>query len=66
MQINYDELQNGHICNIDSNWSGYGSAITLCVEDTERRLWVMNSEYVSQVNFCPVCGYKATKSINGS
>lgn len=27
-------------------------------------LWVTNDEYSSQVNFCPVCGYKAPKQID--
>ena len=37
----------------------YGTAFNVCIEDKRGRLWVHNGEYGSQVNFCPVCGYKA-------
>lgn len=42
---------------------GYGAAVESCVEDTEGRLWCDNSEYGTQVNFCPFCGYKAPQQV---
>lgn len=41
----------------------YGPAIETCFEDDMYRLFVENGEYSSQVNFCPVCGYKAKVEI---
>ena len=62
--LHYCELLNGKN-------GGYGSAVDYCYEpegikqfeaqDKQLRgeLWVSNSEYESQVNFCPVCGQEA-------
>lgn len=36
-----------------------GEAIGLCYEHENGELWVGNSEYESQVSFCPYCGFKA-------
>jgi hypothetical protein len=37
----------------------HGPAFTECIELASGELWITNDEYDSQVNFCPVCGYKA-------
>ncbi len=37
----------------------YGEAIAYCYEYDDGLLIVENDEYVSQVNYCPYCGYKA-------
>jgi len=42
---------------------GYGEAIE-CVEEREDgTLWASNSEYGTQVNFCPVCGWEAGRKV---
>lgn len=48
-----------HYCTANLPYSAYGVALDSCYEDTEARLWVSNGEYMSQVNFCPFCGYEA-------
>lgn len=35
-----------------------GPAINYCREYDDGKLFAGNSEYESQVNFCPICGYK--------
>lgn len=52
-----------HYCNIPCRSHWYGPAIDHCFEDLERRLFVSNGEYGSQVNFCPMCGYKSNNMI---
>lgn len=42
---------------------GYGPAVDDCAEDADGTLHVGNGEYGSQVNYCPVCGYRATVQI---
>lgn len=42
---------------------GYGNAVEYCSESESGTLWVSNGEYSSQVNFCPVCGYKAKVAV---
>jgi Zn ribbon nucleic-acid-binding protein len=37
----------------------YGECIIYCAETDKLELWVSNSEYSSQVAYCPYCGYKA-------
>lgn len=39
-----------------------GEAIGHCFEDNDR-LFVDNSEYTSQVNYCPYCGYEAKEKV---
>jgi len=49
-----------HHCELaHAPWKEYGAAIAFCAEDEDGTLWVGNYEYCSQVDFCPVCGYKA-------
>lgn len=43
--------------------SGYGAAIEECEETEQGELWAGNSEYGTQVNFCPFCGYKARRQV---
>ena len=52
-------LPGKHRCELHSPDKAYGIAIKYCYEDAEGKLWVGNIEYESQVNYCPVCGYKA-------
>ena len=42
---------------------GYGPAIEDVDEHEDGKLWAGNSEYNTQVNFCPVCGYKAKVAV---
>ena len=51
-----------HRCEFNTPSDNYGPAITECWEEDDE-LWVGNGEYYSQVNFCPFCGYKVSKSI---
>jgi hypothetical protein len=50
-----------HSCEGRAPSDGYGEAIDLCVEieDQPGKFWVGNSEYGSQVAYCPFCGEKA-------
>lgn len=52
-------LRGKHRCELHSPDKAYGIAIKYCYEDAEGKLWAGNIEYESQVNYCPVCGYKA-------
>jgi len=45
-----------HRCEGDTDGT---CAVSGCWEDKEGKLWVGNSEYYSQVSFCPYCGFKA-------
>lgn len=49
-----------HCCEGNTPSQSYGYAITSCSEDENGKLWATNDEYVSQVAFCPYCGFKAT------
>jgi len=42
---------------------GYGEAVTTCWEEKDGSLWAGNGEYATQVNYCPACGYEATRFI---
>lgn len=53
-----------HACLIDTPCHSYGRAIDECTEDLDGYLFVYNGEYGSQVNYCPMCGYKAKKSVD--
>lgn len=53
-----------HCCEIDTPQHCYGRAITDCCEDLDGYLFVSNAEYGSQVNYCPMCGYKAKRSVD--
>ena len=58
------KLSDRHYCNLDAYpCIGYGQAIELCEERGDRTLWVSNSEYGTQVNFCPACGFKAAVQV---
>lgn len=52
-------LPGKHRCELNSPDKAWGIAIKYCYEDAEGNLWAGNIEYESQVNYCPVCGYKA-------
>lgn len=41
----------------------WGDAVGICYENENNELWVGNEEYATQVNFCPICGYKAIVQI---
>jgi hypothetical protein len=56
-------LPEKHRCELHSLHKAYGIAIGYCYEDAEGKLWAGNDEYESQVNYCPVCGYKAEVEI---
>lgn len=57
--------QEPHQCELNSPYQAYGNAIDDCHEDDEGRFWAGNGEYGSQVNYCPVCGMKAPKQVDG-
>jgi len=48
-----------HMCDFPAAHDGAGPAIESCDEKPNGELWIGNSEYGSQVCFCPYCGYKA-------
>lgn len=52
---------NKHHCEMPKNSEIYmcGPAIDYCIEYDDDLLFAGNGEYESQVNFCPICGYKA-------
>jgi hypothetical protein len=52
-----------HLCFIPCKQHLHGAAVDECFEDEKDYLFVSNGEYGSQVNFCPMCGYKAKKGI---
>lgn len=52
-------LETGHQCDYNLSHGAYGPAIESTYELDDNTLWVGNSEYASQVNYCPYCGYKA-------
>ena len=41
----------------------YGFAANVCEEHADGTLWIDNGEYSNAVNYCPFCGYKATKQV---
>ena len=52
-----------NICCEMDKWSHYrdcGNAVYYCYADNGE-LWVGNSEYGTQVNFCPFCGKEAER-----
>ncbi len=57
-------LPGKHRCELHSAEKAYGIAIKYCYEDAVGKLWAGNDEYESQVNYCPVCGYKAVLKSN--
>lgn len=54
-----ENWKNFHYCELPHSFHLYGPAVEDCFEDEDGRLFVDNGEYGSQVNYCPVCGYKA-------
>jgi hypothetical protein len=56
-------LKGKHRCDLQSPEKAYGTAVKYCYEDDDGRLWAGNIEYESQVDYCPICGFKAIKSI---
>jgi hypothetical protein len=52
-------MNDKHVCVGGLPHKGYGEAVDGCYEEDNGTLWVENGEYMSQVNFCPYCGYKA-------
>ena len=48
-----------HECEGHLPQGGYGEAIDACNEKPDGTLWAGNTEYGSQVAFCPYCGFKA-------
>ena len=66
MEIKREKNLNGepHRCDIRTPDDLYGPAIVACLEEEDGTLWVSNDEYMSQVNYCPMCGYKARTQVN--
>ena len=59
-EVHYDDvLPGGHACHGETPTLRYGSAIESCAEHKDGTLWAGHSEYLSQVSFCPYCGFKA-------
>ena len=55
-----------HECSDALPYTGDGPAVTACYEDDLGQFWATNEEYESQVNFCPMCGERAPKAIEGA
>lgn len=56
-----------HRCEIPEGAKGkfYGQAISHCKEDDDGRFWAYcDTEYCTQVNFCPFCGKEAPVAIS--
>ena len=51
-----------HDCTYDLPSSGYGVAVSSCVE-TDEGMFVGNGEYESRVNYCPFCGKKSDRQV---
>ncbi len=64
--VKISKKKDGHDCVFQSESSQAGAAVTYCFEEEGGRLWVGNSEYENQVNFCPGCGKKADVQIGES
>lgn len=60
------KINNLHYCEpqYDLPFFLHGTAIDRCYEDLDKKLFVDNREYGSQVNFCPFCGYEAKVKMN--
>jgi len=59
-----DRMIKLHDCKLNGGLYGqHGAAVEFCFESEDGMLIVDNGEYSSQVNYCPVCGYKAKKQI---
>lgn len=56
-------LPGKHRCELHSADRAYGTALNYCYEDADGKLWAGNIEYESQVNYCPVCGYKGKEIV---
>ena len=41
----------------------WGHAAKHCYEEDDGTLWITNDEYMTQVNYCPLCGHEATTKI---
>jgi hypothetical protein len=54
-----------HYCEmpLESDNQMAGPAISYCKQYSDGFLFAGNGEYESQVNFCPICGYKAKVGI---
>ena len=44
----------------------YGAAITEIIEGEDGKMWASNSEYATQINFCPFTGKKASVQMGKS
>lgn len=55
-----------HLCKVPKQLQteGYGNSIGTCMEDDQGQLWVTSdsSRRMTQVNFCPFCGFRARKT----
>ena len=69
------EREKGHYCGIEMyeqtylekpieefETKAYGNAVDECF-GRDGKLYATNDEYCNQVNFCPLCGYKAEKTV---
>lgn len=56
-----DGVKWGHYCEMPtmSEDAFTGASISYCREYDDDKLFAGNGEYESQVNFCPICGYKS-------
>lgn len=53
-----------HRCEGKLPEGAHGAAVEACYEEGDGTLWVHNTEYASQVNFCPYCGYAAKVKVD--
>jgi hypothetical protein len=56
----------GHGCKLpaSADYCNWEHAIEECWEASDGTLWATGGEYGSQVNYCPVCGYRAERQID--
>lgn len=56
-----------HCCDLTKYpHAGYGEAVSYCEEHEDGTLWVDNSEYATQINFCPACGFPASVKVTAN
>ncbi len=63
MQLEIIHRNNGHKCAYKVPAEIWGSAVNLCVEDEGGKYWITNTEYASQINYCPFCGSRSPTQI---
>jgi hypothetical protein len=62
-ETNLEVPPEAHLCKLEGPWNNYGPSIEQCWTDSDDYMWAGTEEYLSQVNYCPICGMKAPVQI---